>query len=451
MDIADAARRILLRHWMIIGLCAALGLGAALTLEHSAPQYAASVRLTLDTPDPQSAAESQAIADTARGIVTSPGLVAQVIRQVHVSREAIDLAQHHIEVQPLGSSAVLQLTVTDTEPRTAAQLANALAAALLQVRLHANQGHLSDQINTLDKEIDQLGQQIATDDATITRLSQTAAGAAGATQRGVVMRDRDLLAQRQASLISQRDQLATTEASRPAPQVISAAGIPTDPEPSHRTARLMLTTLLGLMVGVGLAALREVFQPSVVGGRAVAQAMQAPVLGQLVEPHNVHVTEVGPILGRLRLAAVGAGVERVELISANGYELNDLAEHIRRLMESGPMPLARPAAGHGVTGSPASPDAALSDGLSPEPAPSSPLDVARPGSPAAIRQAAEGTAGLVLVTPDAVHRAELEPIRDLLAITHWPLIGVITYPGRRLGRRRQRREPAAARPNWQGA
>src|SRR5207244_591342 len=48
--------------------------------------------------------------------------------------------------------------------------------------------------------------------------------------------------------------------------------------------------------------------------------------------------------------------------------------------------------------------------------------------------------GLVLVAPSMLSRSDLDPIAHLLAMTHWLLLGVITYePPRRVRRRRARR------------
>jgi hypothetical protein len=46
--------------------------------------------------------------------------------------------------------------------------------------------------------------------------------------------------------------------------------------------------------------------------------------------------------------------------------------------------------------------------------------------------------GLVLVAPSMLSRSDLDPISHLLAMTHWLLLGVITYePPRRFRRRRR--------------
>ena len=92
--------------------------------------YTASVRLSLDTPDPQTAAAAGANADTARAIVTSPGLVARALAAAgvpNVSEESsTEFAERDVKVQGLGSANVIQLSVTYPEARTAALIANQL-------------------------------------------------------------------------------------------------------------------------------------------------------------------------------------------------------------------------------------------------------------------------------------------------------------------------------------
>src|SRR5439155_18346310 len=73
MELNEAARRIVWRHGALILAFVLMGgvITAALHLRDQTT-YTATSRLVLDTSDPQSSAESVAIADTARAIATSP-------------------------------------------------------------------------------------------------------------------------------------------------------------------------------------------------------------------------------------------------------------------------------------------------------------------------------------------------------------------------------------------
>src|SRR5207245_11276599 len=89
---------------------------------------------------------------------------------------------------------------------------------------------------------------------------------------------------------------------------------------------LALGTLLGLLVGAGIAALLEAFRPTLVGSGAVARELQVPFLGELSRRPNV-IPEA--VADRLRLAAIGAKVKVVALIPTD--ETADLTELARQL------------------------------------------------------------------------------------------------------------------------
>ena len=71
--------------------------------------------------DPQSAEEAGVLADTARGIATGPQLVSRVISDAGATRNEQEVAAA-INVQALGNSGVVTLSVTDPDPRVAVDL-----------------------------------------------------------------------------------------------------------------------------------------------------------------------------------------------------------------------------------------------------------------------------------------------------------------------------------------
>jgi hypothetical protein len=59
-------------------------------------------------------------------------------------------------------------------------------------------------------------------------------------------------------------------------------------------------------------------------------------------------------------------------------------------------------------------------------------------------QNGDSRVGLVLVTPTVVKLAELDPVKDFLTISGWPLLGVIVYQAQR----KRARTPHADRAGW---
>ena len=106
--------------------CVVVLLGASAIVGAVRPRtYTSSSRLVLDIPDPQNVAEATAIADTGRAIATGSDQVRAALTQVGVSRDPIKLAKKYINVQAIGSSGVLKLSVTDKNRTVARELADA--------------------------------------------------------------------------------------------------------------------------------------------------------------------------------------------------------------------------------------------------------------------------------------------------------------------------------------
>jgi len=76
MDLSDVLRRIIAQHWRLLVAAIAVTVALAGLLHlNDTTTYTAKARVVLDTQDPETRAESEAIADTAKAIATSPALV----------------------------------------------------------------------------------------------------------------------------------------------------------------------------------------------------------------------------------------------------------------------------------------------------------------------------------------------------------------------------------------
>jgi len=386
-----------------------------------APGYSSSVRFTLDTSDPSSSAESVSIADTARAIATGPEVVRSILERVHIHRDASALAHRDVSVESVGSSAVLQLTVTDPDPTVAARLANALAHSLIDKRVAATEG-------ATDRAIDQLSAQIAELEKTIASLTNRAADlreraatalpVAAATLRARadnVQTQASIAQSRDADLRTELDTLAAARAGRPEPTIISSATPAAHPDPSHGVPIIALGVLLGLLVGIGVAATIEAVRPSVVG-RGVSKIVGKPVLGVLASHRNLSV-----LAGVVRLAAAAANVDEVDVVSADTrLDLQLLCDRLEKVVLA---PTSRELARvssvdrKGTSVAKSTTRAAIQQRQ---------LRAIRPVD-ALVVPSANGTHahGVVFVAPNAMPRRALEPLETLLAITGWPLLGVI--------------------------
>ena len=436
MELNEAARRIFGTHLRLIALWVILGFLVALLLHAGNERtYTATTRLVLDTPDARDRSDSTAIADMAKAIATSPSLVRGALDDAHITtRNPVDVARHHVSVTALGSSGVLDLSVSDPNRRVAAAVANTLAARVIQTRLKVSSGQLQQVLTELDGRIATLNRRIGDLDVKIASLGLTNAQARDAAQRS-----RDFLAQARSVLEAERVSLLSTDAQRPNPAIISQASLPTHADSSRLLQDLVLGALLGLVLGIGSAALIETVRPTFVGGDVLARELDTPLLGALSSEPGERQRQrlVSIIAARLHLAAEGAGVHDIVLLGAGtDMELRGLAERLeavpadalRAVPDDTELAPAATADAQGGTRTRNAADLQPRDGASVG-------DRARPGM--RIRAFdihtslvdGQNGAGIALVSPSTLAKSKLDDVRHLLNATRSPLLGLITYDG----------------------
>lgn len=486
MELDEAVQRVLRHHVKLIALCLAVGLGLGWVISlGTARHYSASARIIIDAPDPKSSVESGALADTARGIATSAAILKQAVAGAGVSRDWTKLAGS-VSVSSIGVSNVLKVTVRDTSAPVASALANALASAVVQVRQQTATSGLGAQISELNKRLADLDQQLAEADKAVDQAN----AAVGNAQTPAQLTEAQLAASAARSrrdniageVTNAQTELASLQSSlggRPIPQVVDPATTPRTQDPSTAPQDMALAGLAALIVGLGLAALVEAMRPTVVGSRALARRLGAPVLEELpCCPDHLDDVDTDLLAGRVNLAAKGAGVSIVELISVGGRSVAALADRVGSIAVPAPMaatrdpqtwagsaqdrvpsgnghsavaPYGRPtgmspynggagawvSSGSAVATSGRSPWVSQPEpSVGPQPGPTSTslvplperpqLQVLDPRDPTVLGRLGEHS-GMVIVSPTVVKWRDLEPVAELAAISHSPLLGIITY------------------------
>jgi capsular polysaccharide biosynthesis protein len=424
MELNDVLRRILGQHWRLLGAFLAIGVALGLLFAPHGTEYAASARLVLDLPDPVARQQSEAYADTAKAIATSPSKVRGALRKAGARRgDPAVFGGQHVAVRALGSSGVIELTVTDRDRGVAASVANALAASLIRTRLEVTNGQIDQAFADLDGKIAQLSKRIAGIDEQVGELSVqiAAAGSVEAAalraKRDEIESTREFLVQQRAVVQSERVSLLSASAQHPRPSVISAATPPTKAQASHKLAYVILGALLGLILGIGVAAFIETVRPTLVGGDTLADELDAALLGTL-DPHAAPATAID-VSARLRLAAEAARVRNVTLVAAGPrVDLDGLADSLKASAAAE----ALQTNGNGV-------------GAYPAPLRIASFDAEHPPFNNGSRS------GLVLVSPTALKKTDLSDVAHLLQASRLPLLGVITYDATKGERGRGARTP----------
>lgn len=404
MDISEVFDRVIRVHWKMIVALLLAGVVAGYTIHADEPRtYTAAARVVLDAPDPGSETESQAIADTARAIVTSPSLVQRALVKTGVRRPVIQFAEERITVTPVGTSGILEVAVRDIDPAVAAELANRLTEDLILTRLRTSRGPLDEALARVEQRVAQL-------EASLEVLNGKIATAPDLETEIRLSREKDLLVQRMVILEQKRADLLSTQAERPTPQIIDPARRPLELDPSRQPADIALGALLGLALAIGLAVLLESIRPTVVGEMAVARELDAPVLGVLPAPPDRSQGQVlDPLAAWLSAAAQSSGVNTVALMSTHrGDSLQHLAAALsERVNGAGAVQIRSLEQATGENGS--------------------------------ARKTVGPAAGVVVVTPQVVRKGDLTAVRDLFRVTGGRLIGAIAYRDRRFAPNRRGR------------
>ncbi len=396
MEIDEVAARLLGQYWALMLLCIALPLLAiGLTVKKQPPMYAASARIVSGSTVPASNAQADAIASQIQGIATGRTAAAKALRAAGVTRNLNDFVAGHVSVSGLGGSQVVDLKVTDRNPRVAAALAKALAAEVVESINNVGQGGLSAAL-TVDQVI--------------------------------------------ANFSGDRTRLLIQASTQGLATVIDQPVVPLKPESKALAQKLGLAGLLGLVAGILIAAIAETIRPTVPGARRVSRRLGAPTLGRLrsADMHGERTPNLENLSLRLRLAAVHADVSTVALVDVNGkYDLADLAYGLERSLEAAAENMAIRAGAAGdnnhqgsLSGAPTLGAAVIVKGrqLTAETQALHVYPMAQMKHVGGM-----GRVGMLVISGPVARVSRVMSLDDLVTSSGWPIIGVIGVPRARRG------------------
>ena len=454
MELHELGRRLIGQHWRLIWFFLLLGAGLAAVVHSGGERtYTASARLVLDTQDPKTRAESIAIADTASAIATSPAQVEGALRDAHVAgRDSVEISRNHVSLRGLGTSGVLELSVSDRDPAVARAVSNALAARVIRTRQDLSSGRIEQALTRLERQIESTNRKIVAADAVVDDLNaqadtgSTSSGSSDLLKRNAATRLRDFLAQQRGVLESERVNLLSTTALRPKPQIISPAPLPRHRDPSRLLPDVILGSLLGLLLGVGLAGLLETTRPTVVGGDALAREFATPLLGTFPrDPDGDDARrDLTHVAARLRHAAEALDVEQIGLVGVvEEIDVRHLAEWLERAQVGLNSVSAEADAARLAQAAEAAAGGSFQREVRPVGTSSTAARASRPTrlliQPFSLETGSlspSTRAGLVLVSPSSVKRADLADVSHFLMVTPLRLLGLLVYDPARSRKRR---------------
>ncbi|WP_213452827.1 tyrosine-protein kinase domain-containing protein [Rhizomonospora bruguierae] len=242
------------RHWWVMLLLTAAGLGAAAAVTRAQPPvYAASTSVLVQPAGPDTTlvngrTKGTINLDTEAQLVRSTAVAAGAGALLGSTAPPNELARS-VAVEVPANTAVLAISYTAATPAGARAGSHAFAEAYLRNREDSARAELTAQATALEAKLKQVNGELS-------RVNARLAGAApNSSQRAILASQRDTAVKQINSLTDRLNELSTATVS--AGRIISDAPLPRRPVRPEPLLNLATGGALGLLLGVGLAVLRQ--------------------------------------------------------------------------------------------------------------------------------------------------------------------------------------------------
>jgi capsular polysaccharide biosynthesis protein len=261
VSLAEVARRAVSRWPTFLVTVMVFALGAALLVTQWPTKYTATAVVTVSPINVLPLESAPVNIDTERAVVTSTGVAHQVAETLKTGETTADLLSD-VSVTTPENSQVLRISFTAANPSAAARGANTFADAYLDSRVNRAHEIADETIHNIETRIGQI-------------LSNQASG-----------EQRAALQQQVLALREQQNSLATI-ALDPG-RVVGQAQPPSQPSSINPAILGAAGVLLGALIGLVLALLRDRVDPRVRSPHRLAAAVGRPVMddteGDFLEP-----------------------------------------------------------------------------------------------------------------------------------------------------------------------
>jgi hypothetical protein len=458
MDFTGAFGRLLRRYAIVVLLAITLpAVAVGLYRHHQPATYTAHARIVAATATPQAAAEASAVVSQVQALATGRDVVAAALGTAKVSRDPDEVIRV-VAVTGLGTSALVDIAYTDRDPETARKVTAALTDGVVKQLDAARLAGIPEALQNVAKQLAALNN----------RRARVAAAAQSSRPDLVAQNELTDIDQQISDLTSERSRLGDDAAAVGHTSVVATPVRPTRADPDMAA----IAGLLGLVVGLIIVGVDQTVRPRVSGVLPVARLLNAPALGT-VGANPARLMDVGRCI---RLAAWRAGVSTVVLTRPGHRPLApELVDRIAAAtlrpqpvpprvavpleVEAAALVGVGPAGSDGLAAGGAGREVA-GVGVSAMLAPSVPArvgDAARMAGPVSVLPADEASPrtalrevyaleeldpnveftriGVVILASGGHRLRAVDAVRDLVAASGWPVLGVLGE-GRRGGRAR---------------
>lgn len=302
VEIDEVAARVIRSYWLLLLIMLVVPvLVVGMVLKGKPPAYTAQTRLDASSKVTDAApgdAGVSVVVSQVKAFATSHNMLSAVIRAQHVARDPQKVAKK-VQVNGLGTSTVVELTVSDSDPAVARKLTDALGDAVTAEINKSNQGALTAQIAGIDKQIAKAQKRLGTVNRTVINNPFNVSAA----------NEKDRLAGEIADLRADRTDLRGQLATAGRASVVQPAVLQPRQDPAVMMS--VLAGLVGLIGGILIAVVIEILRPTVPGAHRVARRLGVPLLGRADRGAD-QLADTGR---RIRLAAKRENLTQVALVS----------------------------------------------------------------------------------------------------------------------------------------
>ncbi|KAB2351391.1 YveK family protein [Actinomadura rudentiformis] len=302
VEIDEVAARVIRSYWALLLVMTVLPLLlVGYVMSGQEPAHVAKSRIQASSRATDAApgdAGVSIVVSQVKAFATSNTLLLRVMRAQNVDRDPAKLAKQ-IEVTGLGTSTMVEMSVKDADAGLARRLNDAIATAVVAEINESNQGAITRQIKELDKRIRALEKRLGP-------LSRQA----GAIPRPDISaaNERERVQAELTDLRSNRSDLRTQLTTTGTASVVQPAVLA---PPSNPVVMMSAVAgLAGLIFGILVAVVTEMFRPTIPGQSRVAKRLDTPLLGW-ADRTDAELVDLGR---RIRLASKRAGVTQVTLV-----------------------------------------------------------------------------------------------------------------------------------------
>lgn len=429
MELPSAFRTLVGAHRLLLAICVALPLVVAgLISAGQTTLYTATARVQATDATLGSDTETSSVLNLVRGIATSTDVIHRALRDAGIhGRNATYIATHDITLASLGSSPVIDIGVIDPEPAVARNLAGSLAdevvaflrndSAQQQLQLMAQ---LRRQENSLAHQRDQISTELnAASNPNDVRSLSTALSNIEAQYT-------------QTSGALQQLEVTTAAASSAAVIAHPTKAVPVS---SSVLLRLVLAAFGGLVVGLLLAALREMAKPRVLDARNAARHLGAPLLGKVTDESLDGLTALSVLRAAERADVTTLAVAgRRDASTAAALTEQFLLRALSTATNGTTHGSANGLTGPGTNGTAVKIGSAGSGSVAAPPITKLRHEISTAPAPTVLRAVALSEIapldlgehmGLLVVVSPRMPTAALTRVGDVATATGWPIVGVL--------------------------